>query len=61
MSQGGGPQAVSQMVSNDHVYQALIALTQGEGSNFRYNEEAWRQWYVARHTPSQVDLLHRPD
>jgi len=48
LSMGGGPKPVAQVVRNDRVLEALVALT---GQNFSWDAGAWRRWLAARECP----------
>jgi len=54
LSMGGKPQVIKVKVQNEPVLHALSALY--PGTNFGFDQDAWRKWYVARHTPREVDL-----
>jgi len=41
-------------VTNDQVLAALTTLH--PGVNFRFNEDAWRDWYMETHEPAKVNL-----
>jgi hypothetical protein len=41
-------------VTNDQVLAALTTLH--PGVNFRFNEDAWRNWYIETHEPADINL-----
>lgn len=57
-SAGGQPKLVKQLLRNADVFNALIALH--PGTNFNYDEDQWRNWFVGQNTPAAVDLRRDP-
>jgi hypothetical protein len=51
MSVGGGPTIVRQLISNQTVLDALIALT---GQNFIFDKQAWKYWLAAQKKPAEA-------
>jgi len=54
MAMGGKPQLIKQQLKNSGVRNALTTLY--PGTNFQYDMDAWRKWYVQSQTTSVVDL-----
>lgn len=54
LSMGGKAKVVKEKVPNESVVRALTSLH--PGVNYRYNQDKWRAWYVAKNTPRQVNL-----
>jgi hypothetical protein len=54
MAMGGKPQLIKQQLKNSAVRNALTMLH--PGTNFQYDMDAWRKWYVQSQTTSAVDL-----
>lgn len=50
---GGRPKLVKRKVRNEGVLYGLKAIT---GEDFRFDQDAWRKWYVEAHTPVDVAL-----
>ena len=53
-SVGGKPQKKKQDLTNSAVLTALRTLH--AGTNYEYDEAAWRRWYVEKFTTTKVDL-----
>ena len=51
---GGKPSLVQREIANEQVKAALIALH--PGTNFGFNRERWKDYWVNSQTPDQVDL-----
>ncbi len=58
LSAGGRPKIFEQELQNENVLSALIART--EGANYRFDKDAWKAWYTAQRTPTQLDLRRDP-
>ncbi len=58
LSMGGKPQVVERDIPNQGVLEALRVLT---GEDFRYDKDAWKNWYAESHTPPNVNLRRRDD
>jgi len=54
LTMGNKPIYVKKQLQNPSVLSALTSLH--PGTNFRYNVEAWRQWYIQSQTSVPVDL-----
>lgn len=52
----GAPKPIkqTQISQNQQVLAALTTLH--PGVNFSFNEDAWREWYVEKHEPAEVNL-----
>jgi hypothetical protein len=51
---GGRPKLVTTELKNQSVLNALVALH--PGTNFGFNIEAWKNWYVEQYAPSAATL-----
>lgn len=52
---GGGPRVEERLLRNETVLHALTVLTP-DGTNFGYNLDAWKAWYVMNNTPATINL-----
>jgi len=52
LSLGGGPKRLKVNVKNEHVLEALVAIT---GRNFEWDVAAWRAWLAAHESPPDYD------
>jgi hypothetical protein len=52
LAMGGGPTIVTRQLTNQAVLDALVALS---GTNFNYNQQAWRAWYASQRRPARID------
>lgn len=57
-SAGNGPQQVERERRNEHVLNALTAMTGGK--NFSFDKDAWRQWYAESKLPERYELRRAP-
>ncbi len=53
LSMGGKPKIIERHIPNQAVLDALVTLT---GMNFRFNEPAWKSWYVAQNRVDGFNL-----
>ena len=53
LSVGSKPKVVRREVQNEGVLYGLKALT---GEDFRFDQQAWLDWYVKQHSPEDVTL-----
>ena len=54
MSMGGKPKIFKKLLENRSVRGALTTFY--PGTNYQYDEEAWRDWYIQSQTSTAVDL-----
>ena len=57
-SAGGKPKRIKRQLRNEGVLNALVTLF--PGTNFGYDTDAWKAWYVDQHRPVAVDLRREP-
>jgi hypothetical protein len=53
MSMGGGKKVITERVQNQEVLTTLLKLT--DGTNYGYNQTAWRQWLESRENASALN------
>jgi len=54
LSVGGGPKVMKSTVKNEPVLTALTVIH--PGTNFAFDQEAWKRWYIGQMTPQNVSL-----
>lgn len=54
LSLGGGPKYADRQYKNRRVLETLMALA--SNVNFEYDEDRWRQWYIAKNSTEVINL-----
>ena len=52
-STGGGPQTVDRDLMNEQVYSALKRLSEAD---FRFDKQAWKDWFIETHTMYDINV-----
>jgi hypothetical protein len=52
LAMGGGPKIITRQLANQSVLDALVELT---GTNFDFDERAWKAWYATQRRPVEID------